>query len=567
MNTMPLARYLSLVAWLKWTLTRRWAQRNPGGAIVALLATLGIAAGTLAAFGMLGLYFQAMGEAHRDIALRWTLWIGTLLWLFAPLSQADAQRNIDLSGLRLLPLSRARFALAVLFDGAFSPLGALTLVAAVGCCLAFADGAGELLQLIPAMLLLGLFQLGCAQALFLFGNRVFTSRRFAEISMVAGFVLFMLIQAVNLLLQSGIDSLPDWLSTGLLTVRALFAPLGGALAPGQAQQAFSAAAQGWTVTALQHYGILALQAGGALLLAAWASRLFYEGELESGGQAAAARASVATPRRALFAGHWHGFSFTPLLQALLERERSYLWRDPLVKMQLIQSIFGSLYVAAIALMLNIQQSSDLSNPWLERGARYILLGIALMLGLSESAILFNKFGYEGGQLANLLVTPASRRALLASKSIHLVGHFLPLNLALALFAGIALHAPPLFIVLALLLVTASTLLLDVVGHYVSIYYPFSYRRAGRRMRAVMPQPGCGYVVVYMLVFQACHLLTLPLAAASIALSLTLGWPGLALATLLSAGAVWLAYRFALDDAARRLEEREPVLLGMLAKAE
>jgi hypothetical protein len=105
-----------------------------------------------------------------------------------------------------------------------------------------------------------------------------------------------------------------------------------------------------------------------------------------------------------------------------------------------------------------------------------------------------------------------------------------------------------------------------VGHYVSIYYPFSYRRVGRRLRAVMPQPGCGYVLVYMLVFQLSHILTLPLAALNIGLALLLGWPGLALALALSGGAAWAAYRYCLDDAAARLSAREPQLLAALAKA-
>jgi hypothetical protein len=371
-------------------------------------------------------------------------------------------------------------------------------------------------------------------------------------------------QLLNLMLQGG-GQLPDWLHPVLGGARAVLVPAGQWLAPRLAARAFSAAAQGWLLQAAGLYALLALQAGLALLACGWAARMFYEGELESGGSAART-GQRAAPRRPRFAGHWHGLTFPPLLGVLLERERAYLWRDPLVKMQLLQSLFGSAYIAVVALMLRVQQDADAGHLWLDRGGRYILLGIALMLGLSESAILFNKFGYEGGQLANSLLTPVPRRTLLASKSLHLVGHFMPLNLALALMAGLVLHAPPLFIALALLLVVTSTLLLDMVGHYISIYYPFSYRRAGRRLRAVMPQPGCGYVLVYTLVFQLCHVLTMPVAALNIALTLLLGWPGLALAALASGGIAWSAYRYGLDDAARRLSEREPQLLAMLAKA-
>jgi hypothetical protein len=453
---MPLARYLRLKARLKLTLTVRWLQRNQASAVATGLSLAVLCLALVAGALLLGIYLRTAGQTQRDAVLAWVLWIGTLLWLFAPLSQFDAQRNLDLSGLRLLPISRLRFTLSVLLDALLSPLGALSGLACVLLSAAFAQGAAEFFLLLPTLLLLGLFQLGCSQALYLLGNHIFTSRRWGELSMALGLLFFMGIQLLNLLLHSGTASLPPWLGDLLVMLRALLMPLGTWLAPGVAARAFAAGGQGWVVSALQLYLLLAAQAGAALLLAAWAARRFYEGELESGGSVRTRRQPLATARRRLAAGHWHGLSFPPLLAALLERERAYLWRDPLVKLQLLQSLFGSLYVAVVAFSLNLQQAAQPHNYWLERGGRYVLLGVALMLGLSESAILFNKFGYEGGQLANLLATPASRRTLLASKSIHLVGHFLPLNLALAFMAGLALHAPPLFIALALLLTVSAT---------------------------------------------------------------------------------------------------------------
>jgi hypothetical protein len=328
----------------------------------------------------------------------------------------------------------------------------------------------------------------------------------------------------------------------------------------------AAAADGALLQALALYALLAVQALAAMALAGLAARMFYEGELESGGQAPAQLpAARAAPGAGGLAGLFARWGLPPVVVALMRREQTYLWRDPAVKLQLMQSLFATLYLAFAVVMLNFRHASELPQGWLNIGGKYILLGLALMLGLSESSVLFNRFGYEGGQLASLLVTPVSRRTLLAAKSIFLVSHFVVLNMLLCLGLGIALHAPPQYIVLAVVLVLANTLLLDVIGYFVSIHYPFAYRRAGRRMRAVMPQPGCGYVLVYLLVFNLCNLIAFPVSAVSALCVIFLGWPGLLLAVVWSGGIAWAAYYFALPQAAQHLEQREPQLLAALSK--
>jgi hypothetical protein len=563
---MPLTRFVGLIARLKWLLTLRHFQRNKAGAVATGIALTVVTLILVSGLGMLAVYLHVSGSGQRDTFMLWALWIASALWITAPLAQFDAQRNIDLTGLRLLPLPRSWFTLAVLLDGAVSPLGVITLPVGLVLCAAFTLHWRELPLVLLSLLLLGVFQLGCAQALYLFGNRILSSRRYSEISMGCGFILFMAIQMMNIALQTGGMHLPPWALETVHAVRAAVYPLAAWLAPGVAARAVAAGSAGRLLDAAGLYLLLAAQAGAALVLTGFAARVFYESELESGGQARPAKAPQArsAPGSSLVAaGQRWGLS--PLLLALFRREQTYLWRDPAVRLPFMQSLFGTLYLAFVAVMLNFHHGNLAELVRVQSYGKYALLFIALLLGFSESAVLFNRFGYEGGQLATLLLTPVSRRTVLAGKSLFLVSHFVGLNLLLCAGIGIALHAPPLYIMLALLLVLSNTLLLDAVGYYVSIFYPFAYRRVGQRLRAVMPQPGCGYVVAYMLVFQLSNLAAFPISVVSALLVIFLGWPGLLLAAVWSAAACWTAYHFALPHASAQLQRREPQLLAALAK--
>jgi hypothetical protein len=85
------------------------------------------------------------------------------------------------------------------------------------------------------------------------------------------------------------------------------------------------------------------------------------------------------------------------------------------------------------------------------------------------------------------------------------------------------------------------------------------------MRMVMPQAGCGYFLIYSLIFQASNLAAFPVSMVSVACVMLLGWPGLVVAVGWSALAVGLVYRYTLPHAAGLLERREPQLLAALAK--
>lgn len=162
---MKLTTYLRLITGLKWTLTRRHFQRNMGSAVATLIGVSLTSLMLVGGLALAGVYLHTSGQHDRDAWLFWTLWVGTLLWAAAPLGQLDMQRNLDLTGLRLFPLTRLRFTLAVLLDGLLSPLSLMSVLGAVAILAGYTFSFGEALLLLPTLLLLAVFQLGCAQAL------------------------------------------------------------------------------------------------------------------------------------------------------------------------------------------------------------------------------------------------------------------------------------------------------------------------------------------------------------------------------------------------------------------
>ena len=323
---------------------------------------------------------RSEGAAVRDPALAWACWILTILWLGAPFMQFDAQRNLDLNGMRLLPVSRNVFTMAVMLDAALSPLGLFYALALILALIAFALSVAEALVLAAVLLVLSLCWLALGQSIYLWANRLLASRRFTDVSLVVGVTLVVGIQFVNLAFNTGDDlELPGWLSRGLAGAWAVGAPLARWLFPGVAAQVVAAAGQGHWLAVLGQLGLLVLQAGVCFELLAIAVRQFYEGELESSGP-------VMAPKRVRSGGDG-GLSqiLAGATGAIFHRERLYLWRDPMVKMMLLQSLFGAAYFIFAAVMFKVRGhglAADFS--------KYAVLLMAMLLSYMESGSLFKQ---------------------------------------------------------------------------------------------------------------------------------------------------------------------------------
>lgn len=549
---------LGAIARLKLRLSLRYYQRNTGNAVAMALVMLLLLGA--AVFGTVVLYFycRAGDPGARESAFFWCAWLITAVWLSAPLTQFDTQISLDLNGLRLFPLGSGMFSAAALLDGVLSPLGLLIAPLGLGLLIALTLSWAELPWMLLALVLYAVALLALSQAVVFWTSHLMQSRRFADASIVITLVMFVGLQTANFMLQQhGQFHAPLWLVQVLAAIRVVFKPLLVWLFPGLAAQAFNYAILGDFATATAAYGLLSLEAGVAIWLAGLAARQFYGGELESGGSVRRpAKSMRVEQRRGLLGG---------AIGALFHRERLYVLRDPLLKLMFIQSLFSMVVISGMV-VINIGHLGE-EAPGAADYSRYVLLGAAVMLGFMESALLFNKFGYEGPLLTVFLLTPASRLQLLAAKSAFYLLHFATLNIALVIAIAVAVHAPLAYMLCAIMLVACNTAVVDLVGHYVSILYPFTYRRRGRRLRAVMAQPGCGYMVLYLLVFQLCNLAVAPGSAALIAGLVWGGAGGLACGALLYAVLLALGYKYALPHAAGLLVRREPELVALLTRSQ
>ncbi len=549
---------LGAIARLKLLLTARHYRRQWGNACVLVAAMFIVILAAVAGGALLFAYCHGPEVSSRDNAFAWAAWIMAAMWLISPALQFDAQRQLDLGGMRLVPLSTATFTGAVFLDGILSPLGVLFVPILLCCWVCFSRGTGEIAFAGLSLLLLMSCLVGLGQAVYIWAGRLLSSRRFTDAAFIAGAVVFVLLQSMNIFIHSGSDiDLPAWMVQTGVFLKMAAGPLAAWLFPGLSWRALEAVSAGDTASAAGLYLLMTVQAGACIWLAGLASRQYHSGELESGGTA---------PRAPEIKGRHLGAGWLKgQIGALVHRERLYLMRDPVLKRLLFQTMIGVLYFAAMLVLMGFRRAG-MPGGFREILSTYGLLGMSIMLAGMESSMLFNKFGYDGPLLVNQLLAPVDRRRILISKSLFLLIHFGSVNLLFVIALAIALKSPLLYAVTAALMVCANTAVIDIIGNFVSIYYPFTYRRKGSRMKAVMPQPGCGYVFVYSLVWQACNLAVLP-ASAALALGVIYGgaW-GLMLGAVFAAAVVYTGYRYGIPLAARILQERESQLIQALAPA-
>ena len=250
----------------------------------------------------------------------------------------------------------------------------------------------------------------------------------------------------------------------------------------------------------------------------------------------------------------------------MQREQRYVKRDPVLRSLLIQSLFFGIYTCVVMVVLRMRLLEEGAPGMDHHGiVNYVLLGLSFGLTYSESGIMFNRFGYEGSSLATVLASPLSRRSLLQAKSIFLLSHLGVVNLLLVLAMGVILRCDPMYVAAAMAMIIANIVIVDMAGNFLSISHPFAFARVGRRYRPVLPQQGCGYLLLYGLLFNFCNLLVAPGSMAIVLGTVFYGLPGLLGGVLLAwaiAAGLWL---FGLGQAVNFLEGREQRLLESLSR--
>ena len=278
-------------------------------------------------------------------------------------------------------------------------------------------------------------------------------------------------------------------------------------------------------------------------------------ELLASGRGEARRPSLHLPDR------WPISLLPPVLWATAAKELRVIRRDPHLMVMLVTQT-----VVLLALPFMMLERSP-------RGGGVYLPLFALLLVMGQSRPAFNSLGTEGRALHFLAQTPASRWQVLLGKSLAYGAVFFATNalsLALAcwLFGGLAEY--PTYLALSL----SSLVVLLGVGNLVSVWVPIPWagaRAAAGGARAAtaaadggVERPGCGALLVRMLLLQTVPLLLLPVFALMMGAPMFLGpaWTS----SLWMVSALWCGLVFAIATglAVTRLERAEERILGMMA---
>jgi hypothetical protein len=257
------------------------------------------------------------------------------------------------------------------------------------------------------------------------------------------------------------------------------------------------------------------------------------------------------------------FSLVPaVLWATASKELRVIRRDPFLMVMLVTQ---TVVLLALPFLM------------LERGPRggggaYLPL-FALLLVMGQSRPAFNSLGTEGRALRFLAQTPASRWHVLLGKSlayglVFSVTNAFSLMLACWLFGG--LSSFPLYLGLSM----ASLVVLLGMGNLVSVWAPIPWigaraaaggaRSAAASAEGGVERPGCGALLIRMLLLQTVPLLVLPVFGVILLaqLFLSASW---AMPLWLAAGA-WCVAIYAVTTwlAVQRLARAEERILALLA---
>jgi len=280
------------------------------------------------------------------------------------------------------------------------------------------------------------------------------------------------------------------------------------------------------------------------------------GELLRSGGRGGSRPSLHLPDR------WPFALLPPVIWATAAKELRVIRRDPFLMVMLVTQ---TIVLLALPFLM------------LERGPRsggggYLPL-FALLLVMGQSRPAFNSLGTEGRALLFLAQTPASRWQVLLGKSlaygsVFSVTNALSLGLACWLFGGFV--SLPGYLGLS----SASLLVLLGVGNLVSVWVPIPWvgaraaaggaRSAAASAEGGVERPGCGALLIRMLLLQSVPLLLIPVFVLVLGVPLVFGssWTG----TLWLASGAWCAGLYAITTwlAVQRLTRAEERILTMIS---
>ncbi|UCH35043.1 MAG: hypothetical protein JSV65_01455 [Armatimonadota bacterium] len=558
------ADYISLLLRLKWQLMWHTYRRQVSAAVGAVLAVLLLLPTSLVVAGGCLAGFLLLKPPFNEHLLRGVLLAGYLMWVTAPFLGYELTEDYDVSKLLLYPLSPRQIFVGVICGSLldFSVLFSLPTL------LVIVIGFGRNIAVPMVILAVAFFlfhSVSLSQALNLATAGVLRSRRFRDIMIVLFPLLWIGVYAASQLLPRRAIHF-NW--SQILESRTW--EIINLLPPGLAARTIAGAARGDYLAALGFLIGLAAVTAGTIYLAGWLVSLVYVGEVVSAPvRRRAARARAATPPvpQASAPGHAaartrrtpFGIRLPPVVEAVMDKEIKYVFRDPYFKAALMQAV----YMLVVMLVLALGTWRHDAPVSFEAGPIIAWVAAVFVL-MAEAQLPFNIFGTEGVAASALFLFPSSRRHILIGKNLALFVALSVVNVGFIVILGALTGAMGVLIQLFLWAELALAILISV-GNIISVWSPFRVTVRGWRMRPQSASRGLSLGLLYMAVTSVAFALALPVLAALVVPTYWISPSWFAATVPLALGYAVGVYALSLRLAEPMLSRREPEIAQSLAQ--
>lgn len=566
---------LRWLAWLRLIMFTRSFRRKPAMLIMSIIGLLFLLSVVSLFSFFLFLLFQNL-DAPANTELLYLVFTGMLIfWIMLPMLSYSTNEGLDVTKLRLFPLTRVELMCSLLFSSLFD-IWTVALFVLLGAVVA-AWWAHSLLIGLMTLLVVVVFYMvlvSISQLVLAALMRTLQSRRFRDVSVIIMALLgssCYLIQRVavgannffnfiDTFRHGGFSPILQWLPSGMAAgaIRdayqnnwgGSFALLGGLLLIGALalylwqivlERSITASETGASRRAKQHkhsVAAIANPAGSSVGMA-------------TPRPAAAPIAKIRTSRSVLF----------EQLQALIRKELICFWRDPQLKVRMVQIlIYVGIFIIAPAV------SGSGGNSFY---AQYTPLVSAAIVFLFMLTLSQNTLGIERESLMTLFLFPIDRRRLLWGKNlaVFLMGLFVLLAL---MVVCVVLARQPGMILPAVVIGLSGMGVALGWGNFASAYFPRYQPAIGRRgyqATGGQAQSGGCLNAIMSLVMTLATIVTLAPVALGIGIPFFLNMPLLLVATIplsLVYGAI--LYVVLTNLSARRMLETEPEILAVTTRA-
>lgn len=503
---------LRWLAWLRVKMLLRNFRRRPSTlvfTIIGLLALLFIA-GELAF--VLDLAFNGLALTAATEVL-YLFFSGMLLfWIVLPLLSYSTNEGLDVTKLQLFPLTRLELMFSLLFSSFFDIWTVFLFVLFVATIVAWwlhSLALGLMTLLVIAVFYVAM--VGVSQLILALLMRTLQSRRFRDLSII----IIALFGSSCYLFSRFAFGANNMLNFGTALDNASFSPYLQWLPSGVAAGSIRAAAQGNWAISFAMLGLLVVICALALYL--W--QLVLERSMsasESGasrrgkqrGQAGVAAPALASQTAipaqmaplqsavaavsgtrpaverasAVPSASSARVDVDPLkanlfeqLQALIKKELICFWRDPQLKIRIIQSLFYMVIIVFVPLFTGSGGGAS-GDKFYAQYAPFVSAAVVFFLMLTLS---LNTLGIERQSLTALFLFPIDRRRLLWGKNlaVFLLGL---VELVVLMGACVVLAREPQMILPAVVIGLAGMGVALGCGNMASVYFPRYQREMGRR---------------------------------------------------------------------------------------